>query len=83
MIYAVHKLSKFSSNPGKIQFEGLVHLLRYIMENKTLGLKCYADIKDAPLYDLLRQANIKTENKFLDLSGSSWKDFPGTGRSTG
>ena len=28
--YAVHKLAKFSSNPGKVKFEGLVHLLRYI-----------------------------------------------------
>ena len=25
---AVHKLEKFSSNPGNIHFEGLVHLLR-------------------------------------------------------
>ena len=26
--FAVHKLAKFSANPGKVQFEGLVHLLR-------------------------------------------------------
>ena len=26
--FAVHKLSKFSSNPGKVHFEGLVNLLR-------------------------------------------------------
>ena len=26
--FAVHKLEKFSSNPGKVHFEGLVHLLR-------------------------------------------------------
>ena len=26
--FAVHKLAKFSSNPGKVHFEGLVHLLR-------------------------------------------------------
>ena len=34
--FAVHKLEKFLSNPGKIQFEGLVHLLRIrmnILEN--------------------------------------------------
>ena len=37
--FAVHKLAKFSANPGKVQFEGLVHLLRYIRDNKTLGLK--------------------------------------------
>ena len=26
--FAVHKLSKFSENPGKVHFEGLIHLLR-------------------------------------------------------
>ena len=37
--FAVNKLEKFSSNTSKVHFEGLVHLLRYIRENKTLGLK--------------------------------------------
>ena len=37
--FAVHKSAKFSANPGKVHFEGLVHLLRYIRDNKTLGLK--------------------------------------------
>ena len=37
--FAVHKLEKFSANPGKVHFEVLVHVLRYIRENKTLGLK--------------------------------------------
>ena len=37
--FAVHKLAKFSANPGKVHFEGLVHLLKYIRDNKTLGLK--------------------------------------------
>ena len=58
--FAVQKLAKFSSNPGKVKSEGLVHLLRYIRYNKTLGLKYYADMNDAPVTDLLRQASIKT-----------------------
>ena len=37
--FAVHKLARFSANPGKVHFEVLVHLLRYIRYNKTLGLK--------------------------------------------
>ena len=37
--FAVHKLAKFSANSGKLHFEGLVHLLRYIRDNKRLGLK--------------------------------------------
>ena len=60
--FLVHKLAIFLSNTGKVYFEGLVHLLKYIRENKTLGLKYYADMKDAPLSDRLIQAIIKTDN---------------------
>ena len=81
--FAVHKLAKFSENPGKVHFEVLIHLLRYIRYNKTLGLNYYADLNDAPVTDLLRQANIKTKNHLMDFTDSSWKDFPDTGRSTG
>ena len=80
--FAVHKLAKFSANPGKVHFEGLVHLLRYIRDNKTLGLKYYADLNDAPVTDILRQANINTNNSLMAFSDSSWKDCPDTGRST-
>ena len=81
--FAVHKLAKFSANPGKLHFEGLIHLLRYIRYNNTLVLKYYADMNDAPVTDLLRQANIKTKNHLVDFSDSSWQDFPDTRRSTG
>ena len=37
--FAVHKLAKFSANPGTVHFEGLIHLLRYIRDNKTLLLQ--------------------------------------------
>ena len=80
--FAVHKLAKFSSNPGKVNFGGLVHLLRYIRDNKTLGLKYYVDNKDEPLSDLLRQYIINTENQLMDFSDSSWKHCPDTDRST-
>ena len=82
-IFAVHKLLKFLSNPGELNFEGLVHLLRYIRDNTTLGLKYYADMNDAPVTDLLRQSIIKTENQLMAFSDSSWYDCPYTGRSTG
>ena len=68
---------------GKVHFEGLVHLLRYIRYNKTLGLKYYSDLNDAPVTDLLRQASIKTKNHLMLFSDSSWKDCLDTGRSTG
>ena len=80
--FAVNKLAKFSANPGKVQFEGLVHLLRYIRENNTLGLKYYADLNDEPVTDILRQANIKTKNHLIAFSDSSWQDCTDTGIST-
>ena len=60
--FTVHKLAKLSANTGKLHFEGLIHLLRYIRYNKTLGLKYYADLNDEPVTDLLRQADVKTNN---------------------
>ena len=81
--FAVHKLAKFSADPGKVHFEGLVHLLRYIRDNKTLGLKYYADLNDAPVTDLLKQANNNTNNNLMAFSDSSWQDFPDTGRTVG
>ena len=46
-----------------------------------MGLKYYADMNDAPVSDLFRQARIKTENQLMDFSDSSWQDFLDTGRS--
>ena len=48
-----------------------------------MGLKYYADLNDAPVTDILRQANIKTKNHLMAFSESIWQDFPDTGRSTG
>ena len=81
--FAVHKLAKFSANPGKVHFEGLVHLLTYIRHNKTSGQKYYADLNDAPETDLLRQDNIKTKNHLMAFSDYIWQDCPDTGISTG
>ena len=49
----------------------------------TLGLKYYADMNEAPVSELFRQANIKTENKLIAFSDYSCKYCPETGRSTG
>ena len=48
-----------------------------------MGLKYYDNINYAPIYELLIQASIKTENQFMDFCDSSWQDCPDTGRSTG
>ena len=81
--FVVHKLANFSSNPGKVNFEVLMYLLRYIKDNKTLGLKYYADLNDTTITDFLRQDNIKTKNHLMVFSDYSWQDFSDTGISTG
>ena len=79
----MHKLEKISETPHKVHFEILIHILRYIRDNKTLGLKYYVNINDVPVSDLLRQAHIKTENHFMAFSDYGWQDCPDNGRSTG
>ena len=46
------------------------------MDNKTLGLKYYADMNDSPLSDLLKKYNINTNNQLMSLSGYIWQDCP-------
>ena len=65
--FAVQKLAKFSENPGKVQFELLIHFLRHIRYNKTLGLNYYSDPNDAPVNNLFKQAIIKTKNHLMDF----------------
>ena len=65
--FFVHKLAEFSSNPGKLHFEVLIHLLRYIRNINNLGLNYCADMKDAPLPKLLRKAIINTENQLMSF----------------
>ena len=83
MSFSVQKLATFSSNPSKVYFEGLAHFFIYVRDNITLGLKYYSDMKDASLSDLLRQANIKTENQLMVLSDSSCQYCPDIGINTG
>ena len=40
-------------------------------------------MKYTALYELLRQASIKTENQLMAFSDSRWQDYPDTSRSTG
>ena len=53
------------------------------MDNNILGLKYYADMKDAILSDMLRKASINTENQLMVFSDSGWKYCPDTGRNKG
>ena len=71
-MFCTTQAGKFSSNYGKLKYEGLVHLLRYIRDNKNLGLKYYAKIDDSHLSDQLRHAIIKTENQLMVFSDPIW-----------
>ena len=82
-MFCSSQVGKISSNPGKVNFEGLVHLLRYITYKNNLGLRYYAKIEDAPLSDLFRQASIKTETQSMVLSDSRCYDCLDTGRIIG
>ena len=64
------KLAKFSSNTGKILFEGLIHLFIYIRNNTNLGLIYSDKIEDKPLSDLLKQSIIITDNQLMVLYDS-------------
>ena len=55
-------------NPGKVNVEGLVHLLIYIRATKNLGLKYYPRIEYAPLFNILRKYRINYENQLMVLS---------------
>ena len=72
LCFAVHNLENVSSNPGRVQFKGLINLLRYIRDNKNLVLIYYANIYDTPLSNLLRQAITNTEKLVMLLSDSRW-----------
>ena len=83
LCFSVHKLEMFLSNIGKVNFEGLVHLLKYIRDINILGLRYYDTIEDATSYELFRQTRIKTDNQLMVFSDSIWKECPYTGRSIG
>ena len=82
LCFALHKLAKFLSNTGKVQYESLVHLLRYVRDNNILCLIYYSNIEYVPISYLLIQSIINTENQSLVFSDSSWKDCWNTDRIT-
>ena len=64
-------LSEAPNHEAEVHFEGLVYLLIYIRDNKILGLKYYAKMEDAPIFELLRHARIKNENQLMVFYDSS------------
>ena len=83
LTFAVTKLAKFMRKPGRNHFKGVIHVLQYLRDNIQKGLKFYRHIEDSPMYDLLKQNNVKLDHNMFGMHDSSWQDCPDTGRSTG
>jgi hypothetical protein len=83
ILFAVNKLAKISRSPGRVHFDVLIHLLRYLRDNVYLGIKFYSNFMEAPLLKSLSSQNIEQHHPFFCFSDSSWNDDPDTGRSTG
>ena len=82
--YAVNKLAKFSNNPGIVHFRGLLHLIGYLKNTSTKGLRFFSNYEDSSIYKLLSEHDISTTNQsVITFTDSSWNDCIDTGRSTG
>jgi hypothetical protein len=83
IIYTVNKLAKFTHRPGKVHFAGLLHLLRYLRDNSSYGVRFYSNLSEAPIYQMLLSQNIEEKHTLFSFTDSSRNDDPDHGRSTG
>jgi len=83
IIFAVNKLARYMRKPGKIHFEALIHLLRYLRDNNDYGVRFFADYSSSPLYHHLKSHELPFDKLLVCMSDSSWNDDVDTGRSTG
>jgi hypothetical protein len=80
---SVNKLAKYTRRPGKVHFEALVHLLRYLRDNTLYGVRFYNNIAESPIYRLLLDRQIEEKHLLFGYTDSSWNDDQDSGRSTG
>jgi len=83
IIYAVNKLAKYTRKPGKVHFEALLHLLRYLRDNSLYGVRFYSNIVESPIYRMLLKQKIDEKHLLFGFTDSSWNDDQDSGRSTG
>jgi hypothetical protein len=69
--YAVVKFAKYTKRPGVVHMEALLHLLRYLRDNKYLGLKIYSDITISPITKFLSSNGIFLDNPLCTFTDSS------------
>ena len=82
--FAVSKLANFSNNLGLIHFRCLLHLIGYIKNTPSKGLKFYSVHEHFQTYQLKEEHNITSDDKsVITFSDSSWNYCVDTGKSTG
>jgi len=81
ILFIVNKLAKACLNPGRKDFEALLHLFGYLRAEPAWGSKFYAQPEESPVNTILRKHKVpKTE--LVVFTDASWQDCPDTGRST-
>ena len=83
IVYSINKLAKATHRPGEYHLKCAVHLLCYLRDNATYGLRFHANWEKSRIYNILKENNIPTSTEFAGFSDSSWQDCPDSGRSTG
>ena len=63
--------------------DSIVHLLRYIRDSPSFGIKYYSDYEQSPVHKMLKQNGINTNRELVTFSDSSWQDDPDNSKSTG
>jgi hypothetical protein len=80
IVFAVNKLAKFTHKPGRLHFEAMIHLLRYLRDHSHVGVRFYNDYLNAPMTKALIAENISITQPFFGFSDSSWNDDVDHGR---
>jgi hypothetical protein len=82
-VFTINKLAKYSKHPGRNHFEALFHLLRYLRDHPSYGLRFYSDFSLSPNSKMLCKEGLTQTHPFFSFLDSSWDDDVDHGRSTG
>ena len=82
IIFIVNKLAKACIDPGRTDYEALLHLFGYLRACSDFGNKYYSDVKESPMFEVLQKTNVDRHSDIVVFTDASWQDCPDTGRST-
>ena len=85
--FAIRKLAKFNTKPGRKHYQALIHLLHHVRTQRlNLGLNIYTKKHTSPIQVLLHETNPDFDlksNPIIMFTDTSWQDCLDTGRNTG